>query len=211
VSCGEGICRTPGFWGTHAREDGRSQNITQAVIEAGGGSLEVCGECIDSTVPIDNAASAIEAICVNPAGNIKLQNVRQLTAMALNCVISGFGADCGGNSDLDGLFTDCNNACLGNSSTRTNAQCRDEIDCFNNGGSFSKGACTPGGEDNCHNRPLVNESLDLNFEPPGPAGSEGDCNAAKTTNGNGNGKKGTGTECTVIPPGESKCKTDSCP
>jgi hypothetical protein len=234
VAC-EAICRTPGFYGTHARASDSSQNITQAIINAGGGSITICGECINATVPINNAASAVEALCVSPSGNILLQNARQLTALALNCIVSGFGADCSGDASLSSLFSDCNNACTGAASTRTNEQCRDEIDCFNNGGQFDSGtgfcqtgtcangdacndttpcadlsACTPL-PGNCHDQPLVNETLGLNFEPPGPAGSSDDCNAAKDKN----------NHCAVLPlagdcsaknaSGEACCSTDSCP
>jgi hypothetical protein len=78
VDCvSEAICRTPGFWGTHAGTEKKgSQDITQAVITACGGSLEICGECINDTVPINNAASAVEAMCVNVKGAKRLQLAR---------------------------------------------------------------------------------------------------------------------------------------
>jgi len=234
--CEEATCRTPGFWGTHARANPAkpgSRNITQAVINAGGGSLLVCGECINATVPVNNPASSVEATCVSPRGTIVLQNARQLTALALNCIVSGFGDDCGGDASLLALFDDCNNACLGLLSTRTNTRCRDEIDCFNNGGEFDPitgfcqtGTCANGAAcndstpcadlsrctalpGNCHDRPLVNDLLGLDFDPPGPAGSSDDCNAA------------TGNKCAVLPlpnctlkngAGEACCGLpDSCP
>jgi hypothetical protein len=34
-------------------------------------------------------------------------------------------------------------------------------------------------EGNCHDRPLVNEDLGLDFDPPGPAGSPRECNQAR--------------------------------
>jgi len=210
--CNEGICRTPGFWGTHARRNpakARSQNITQAVINACGGSLLVCNECINATVPVNNAASSVEATCVSPRATIVLQNARQLTALALNCCVSGFGATCGGDASWAALFSDCNNACLGLASTRTNTQCRNEIDCSNNGGQFDSatGTCGGGGPDNCHDRPLVNDALGLDFDPPGPAGSEDDCNLAISNH------------CAILPltcspttgTGEACCGSDSCP
>ena len=233
-SCREAICRTPGFWGTHARANPakkNSKNITQAVINAGGGALFVCGECINATVPVNNAASSVEATCVSPRGAIVLQNARQLTALALNCIVSGFGDDCSGDASLTALFSDCNNACVGAASTRTNTQCRNEIDCFNNGGQYNAGTgfcqtgtcangaacngdracadlsrCTPL-PDNCHDRRLVNEDLGLDFDPPGPAGSSDDCNAA------------IGNHCAILPltcsattgSGEACCGSDSCP
>jgi hypothetical protein len=199
--CEVGICRTPGFWGTHAYKNPdkrRSQNITQQVLDAAGG-LQICGECISTTVPVRDASSAIEAMCVSPSGNIVLQNVRQLTALGLNCSVSGFGGDCGGDPYLDELMADCNAACLGKTSTRSNSQCRNEIDCYNNGGGLDPktGECVTL-ENNCHQQPLVNEGLGLDFQPPGPAGSSTHCRMANRNS------------CTVIDPGQSKCNVDTC-
>ncbi len=225
------ICRTGGFWATHARANPKksaSKNITQAVINAGGGSLDICGECINATVPINNAASAVEAMCVRPTGNTVLQLARQLTAAALNCIISGGGSDCS-CSETEDLFADCNNACIGAPSTHTVAQCVALLDCLNDGGEplrdgFCKtgtcangepcnlstpcadlSACTP--TQGCDDQLLVNQSLRLNFDPPGPAGSEVDCNSA------------INNRCAVLPltcsttsgSGEACCATDSCP
>src|ERR1051326_9219444 len=95
IPCPTGICRTPGFWATHAgSEKGpRSQNITLAVIQATPTkSITICGECINDTA-LNDAASAVEAMCVSPRGDPTLQLARQLTAAALNCVISGGAAD----------------------------------------------------------------------------------------------------------------------
>jgi len=159
-------------------------------------------------------------MCVSPQGDQRLQLVRQLTAGALNCIVSGGGADCSGTS-VDQLFADCNAACVGN--TRQVGFCIDTFDCLNNGGFFDgtechKGTCANGAtcgdneqcpdgsacsplENNCHDQPLENEELGIDFEPPGPAGSTAECNDAKA-------KKQT---CTVIPPGEATCGTDTCP
>lgn len=200
----EAICRTPGFWGTHACgldgllvalagsnnkpnpngcEKSNSQNITQQVINAAGGTLGlICGVEITNTQVADSGDSctelnatehsAVEAICVSPTGNQRLQLARQLTAAALNCVISGFGADCsGGGTDLADLFSDCNTACTNNSGFGT---CIGDLDAFNNGTS----SVAPG----CHDRELVNEGLGLDFEPPGPAGSSNACNTAIQNN-----------------------------
>jgi hypothetical protein len=46
---------------------------------------------------------------------------------------------------------------------------------------FDAGLCSGGGADNCHQPLLVNESLGLNFEPRGWAGSADGCNSAKKT------------------------------
>jgi hypothetical protein len=195
-TCQEAICRTPGFWGTHAgtekdKENNPSQNITQAVIDACGGCLDVCGGIITNTA-LNNSDSAVEAICVSVAGDIRLQLARQLTAMDLNCCISGFGNGCGGDADLASLYGECNNLCAGIPDNALTVQsCIDQIDCFNNGGHFN-GSCVIDDSDNCHERLLVNESLGLNFEPPGPAGSSEECNFA-------NGSKKNPNFCAVIP------------
>src|SRR5262249_26781120 len=97
------ICRTPGYWGNHP-------NVTSQVITLAGGCLNVCGEKIKD-VATNDADSAVEAICVSPQGEQRLQLARQLTSMALNCVISDFTGTCSGNAGLAELFSDCNNAC----------------------------------------------------------------------------------------------------
>jgi hypothetical protein len=204
----EAICRTPGFYGTHAGVDPKkknSMNITQALITAGGGSLPICGMMLTNT-DVGDLYSALEALCVSPRGDSTLQLMRQLTAMSLNCIISGGSADCSDMmEDTAGLFADCNARCDGSMSTRTVGQCINEVDCFNNGGEYVDGACYTGycpdtvaaycSDDNlsncsdpyagcipfpdsCHNRDLVNEDMDLDFEPPGPAGSSKQCNEA---------------------------------
>jgi hypothetical protein len=127
---------------------------------ADGGFLDVCGESICTTVPVNDASSAVEAICVSPSGDIVLQNARQLTALALNCVVSGFGTDCSGDAYLSGLLSDCNNACLDVASTRTNTECRNEIDCFNNGGLFLDDSnCDEAGHGTGCNEPLCQDAV----------------------------------------------------
>ncbi len=196
--CEVAICRTPGFWGTHAGTDKNgSRNITQAVIDAAGGCLQICGEIITST-GVQDAESALEAICVSPKGDSKQQLVRQLTAAALNCIISGGGSDCTGIS-IESLFQDCNTACEEGDGEMI-GPCIELIDCFNNGGHPVLDGESVVCEDvpdelNCHLRPLVNEELGLNFEPPGPAGSAKGCNKARKN------------KCTVSGPGEAECET----
>jgi hypothetical protein len=177
------ICRTPGFWSSHAgTEKARSQNITQAVIDLGGGCFEVCGEVISDTL-VGSANSVLEAMCASPRGDQRIQLARQLTAMGLNCIVSEVGVDCGGDAALGELFADCNAACVGGPSDRSIGECIGDVDCFNNGG------CR--GDGNCHERPLPEE-----FQPPGPAGSPGDCQKARKNS------------CTVIGSGESNCSVD---
>ena len=181
-------CRTPGFWGTHACpevpttlastcEKSGSQNITQQVIDAAGGCLEICGERITNTA-LDSADSALEAICVNVAGVSERQLARQLTAAALNCVMSGGGSSCAGVS-IEPFFAECNRVCAGTAGTLTVEECIDAIDCWNNGGHpQADGGCRSDGED-CHQAPLCNPSLGLCFTEAAPAGSSSACGKAK--------------------------------
>ena len=188
-------------------------------------SLTICGECIKNTA-LNDAASTEEAMCVSPRGDQTLQLARQLTAAALNCVISGSGSDCSGQPQIAATFQDCNtHACLGIAGTLSVGECIGALDCFNNGGSFdqSTGSCatgTCGGDgltpcngstdcgtgiscvplpNNCHDQPLCNQDINLCFEPPGPAGSANECNAARDN------------ACTITGPGEAQCGSDSCP
>jgi hypothetical protein len=216
--CGEAICRTPGFWGTHAgTEKKNSINIAEAVIDCADGNCDdhtasdfilICGEKIDSpdsnpadgTTDINDASSSTEAMCVPVKGDSTLQLARQLTAAALNCLISGGGADCGGTSLYSTVFADCNALCASGTATQSEiTACISQLDCINNGNNFANGACSAGGAGNCHERLLVNEDLGLDFDPPGAAGSSNACNAA------------TGTRCTVVGPLESACTADSLP
>ena len=186
--CQVAICRTPGFWGTHANDvKQNSQNITQEVINECG-ALNVCGECISTTVPINDAASAVEAICVSPRGAQELQLARQLTAMALNCCMSGFGSDCGGDTNLSNLFSECNGICQGiPDNTLTTQECIFRIDCFNNGGVV-----------------LENEGLFCQTGTCVPAGSCGIVDDLVTVNGdsvpcNDQTSCETGFECCPLP------------
>jgi hypothetical protein len=154
----EAICRTPGFWKTHAgTEKNGSMNVTQAVINACGGCLDVCGTAITNTDKL-SFNSALEAMCDYPN-----QPIFHLTAMALNCCISGFGSDCsGGDPYLSQLFADANSSCESGGSYR-----KGEVDDWNNGLSGN----------NCHDRELCNEEFGVCFMG-GPAGSPKACQAA---------------------------------
>jgi hypothetical protein len=190
---GTEICRTKGFWGEHACpesmvgvsmcEKDSSQNITQEVIDAAGGSLSVCGKVLTNT-GLNNPQSAEEALCVKVEGTQILQLASQLTAAALNCVISGHSTTCSG-SPIATTFQACNAACAAGNTTAIvggkSIDCITAIDCANNGGSFSvaSGSCRAGGTDSCDQQLLCNEGADLCFEPPGPAGSTDNCNAAR--------------------------------
>ncbi|PYO28666.1 MAG: hypothetical protein DMD86_15975, partial [Candidatus Rokuibacteriota bacterium] len=198
-----GICRTPGFWGTHAcpgaggqagcEQQGNScaQNITQAVIDANPnpahpGQLVVCGQDITNTLLGDHE-SAVEAICVKVQGHLRLQLARQLTAAALNCILSGSDDTCV-NLSIETTFSECDDVCKDAGST--NAQigpCVDAIDCFNNGGQFdaATGHCTSG-PDNCELRDLPLATLGLTAchdksgnLVQGSSGSSNECSDAR--------------------------------
>ncbi len=211
-TCGEELCRTPGFWKERAaweKVTGKkvmpTQNITQQVIDAAdGGQLNVCGTYIDNT-DVGNSHSALEAMCISVKGEPKRQLVRQLTAAALNCVMSG-SSDCSGLSVGDNFAT-CDALCAGTGTDY--GQCISAIDCFNNGGDwvgdvFGGGYCAPAmtycddddlascdtAEDcdgvdclstSCHERELCQEDGDPCFEG-GPAGSQAQCKEAEGNN-----------------------------
>jgi hypothetical protein len=185
--CVEAICRTPGFWKTHG-------TASQTVLDQNGGCVEICGAAIDTATAdsVGSSSSVLEAMCISPRGEQRLQLVRQLTALALNCGVSGFGLDCGSNAGLDSLFTKCNAACLANNSDI--GDCIEAIDCFNNGGAIdpSTGLCGEAAF-NCHNQPLPIAQ--------GKADTPQECNAASKNS------------CTVILAGEANCTsgTQSCP
>ena len=187
------ICRTPGFWGTHGgTEKSSSVNITDAVLDAFGGTLSVCGTIIDNT-DVGNIHSALEAICVSPKGDSRLQLARQLTAAALNCGITNSTgtpgqcvaqdgtAPCAGVS-VEDVWNACNAACpTGTTATVDGHEisCIGAIDCFNNGGVFdpATGNCDDAVGTSCHDQQLVNGCF--NFQPPGAAGSPRACNDAR--------------------------------
>jgi hypothetical protein len=168
---GEEICRTKGFWKTHSCpqtgcEKAGSSNITQAVIDAAGGSILVCGETLTNT-DLNDAMSALEALCGQGGGITQLTS--QLTAAALNCVITSGTADCSGVASIFATFTACNEACANGNTTAMvdgmTVNCIDAIDAFNSNPA-------------CEAQPLCNPEIDVCFNDPGPAGSAMACNDA---------------------------------
>jgi len=212
------ICRTAGFWGTHAgTEKPGSTNITEAVMEAwlfsigmspnflppsgctdqfgavscnfeppgpagspkecreakrnaetvpsidvfGTSVLDICGQMIslnDVSPPMD-PAPVVEALCVSPKGDPNLQLARQLTAAALNCIMSGSGPTCGGPTNegdtIGDVLYSCNYACEA-SQVDEISLCIEKVDCFNNGGvwDYTDSYC----QDvtiSCHDQPLT--------------------------------------------------------
>ena len=173
----DAICRTPGFWKTHGA-------VSDQVIDAAGGCLEVCGEVITTAAAnsVGNADSVLEAMCISPRGESKLQLVRQLTALALNCVISEFGPNCGDDPGLGDLFNDCTNACINN--TADVGDCISAIDCFNNGGIFNgeTGLCGDDPGESCHDRALPDSINQTSADTPQAcnAASKSPCTAVPT-------------------------------
>ena len=170
---GEEICRTKGFWKNHSCpqtgcEKDHSVNITQAVIEAAGGSIAVCGKTLTNT-DVNDAMSALEALCGEGGGVTQLTS--QLTAAALNCVITSGNANCSDVSIAD-TFAACNAACAQGRTTVTVSgaaiDCVEAIDAFNS-------------NPDCEARPLCNFEVGVCFTKPGPAGSEKACNTAAKT------------------------------
>ena len=109
--------RTPGFYKNRP-------TTTQAILDGVGG-VDVCGEHITKT-DSDDAHSALEALCVSPAGTTKLQLARELMAAALN------GAS-GGN--VFGSYALCNGVCTNPNATKKQiTDCINSIDKYNNAG-----------------------------------------------------------------------------
>ena len=77
---GGGFTRTIGFYKTHP-------DVTQDILSDAGG-VTVCGVLL-TDVDVDHAHSAIEAMCLSPMGDSRLQLGRQLTAAALTMAAGG--------------------------------------------------------------------------------------------------------------------------
>jgi hypothetical protein len=204
------ICRTPGFWKNRGGDEKNRPpgNITQAVI-TGAGGLDVCGFRITNTVVYPEAGwqeSALEAMCISVKGDQQRQLIRQLTAAALNCEISGGPAgDC--SQFHQDLIFGCNAICAANSDSQGMTDCIDAIDDFNNGldaggtcdnsagtgsGDFCMdvGECTATGDTicvpnaSCHDRSMCPDEDDGPIDGSdycfvgGPTSSTGACKAA---------------------------------
>ncbi len=213
----------------------RGRNITQEVLDAALPPVMVCGEIVDNTT-LGSFGSALASMCVRPRRDRRLQLARQLTATALNCVMTNGNGDCQ-DVGIESTFAECNMACA-NGWDDEFSSCIDALDCYNNGGRLlDDGTCQIGtcendpslpcasdrdcagddddhdrswddddrdddhhdgdredddhesGEDsggrciplpgNCHDQPLINEDLGLDFDPPGPAGSAKSCRKAR--------------------------------
>ncbi len=227
------ICRTAGFWGTHAGEEKPgSTNIAEEVISAwlstknsidqtntenceynamdgtvscdfeppgqagspkacrdakksdvtlfnmfpeGTEGIEICGKTISVEQHGSQIPPVVEAICVAPNGDSRLQLGRQLTAAALNCIMSGGGENCE-NTSIGTDFEACNATCADPLQEDQVNTCIEKIDCFNNGGLWNEDDpqamyCQMDVVESCHAQPLigtvVNDSEDPE-EPPAP-------------------------------------------
>ena len=211
------ICRTAGFWGTHAgQEKPGSTPISEEVIRAwlssmnsqdqtvtekcayndldgtvscdfeppgkagspkacrdakkndvtllnafpsGVEGIEICGEIVSVEGHGSEIPPVVEAICVSPSGDSQLQLGRQLTAAALNCMLSGGGDDCTGTS-IEPVFSSCNSTCIDPLQEDQVNSCIEKLDCFNNGGMWNEDDpqamyCEMNVPESCHDQPLV--------------------------------------------------------
>ncbi len=212
------VCRPSSYWKVYAgtsKHKSCSQNITQAVLDARG-SLAICGEVVKTT-SLDDAASAVEALCTSASDGTKRQLARELTAAALNCIVSDLasGRDpkanplCGGGSNA-ALFANCNALCAGTGGSGTISQCTDALKCVSSGdiwtGSYCKDNPYPECDDaklpRCDVLALPNcklSSYDACYGQQGEAGGSGKCTDAG------------GNQCEILGDGEPKCACDSDP
>jgi len=129
----------------------------------------VCGKTLTDT-HLNHQHSAEEALCVKVEGDQVLQLASQLTAAALNCVISGLPKTCLG-SPIAGQFAFCNMACsFGMTTTVINGHridCIKAIDCANNGGTFNiaTGTCAGGPTCSDNGAPCSDDDLSACANP----------------------------------------------
>ena len=117
MACGP-FTRTAGFYKNHPA-------ITQQIITNAGG-LTVCGHPI-TDVDIDHGHSALEAMCVSPHGDQRVQLIRQLTAAALNLN--------SGSTATFSNFASCNAVCANSGSSESAiSSCVSQTDAFNQSG-----------------------------------------------------------------------------
>lgn len=234
VANAQEVCRTAGFWGTHAgNERTGSANISEEVIRAwlstvnsfdqtqtdkcvynnldgtvscdfeppgkagspkacrdakknditllspipdfpeGLEGIQICGKTISVEDHDGSIAPVVEAICVSPSGDSRAQLGRQLTAAALNCILSGGGDDCTGTS-IETVFASCNNdVCAPGIEGEQVNSCIEKLDCFNNGGLWNKDDpqamyCQMDVAESCHDQPLIGTVTSGSGEPEDP-------------------------------------------
>ncbi len=109
--------RTPGFW--------KNRPEIALVVLTNAGGLTVCGQQIIN-VAIDDARSAVEAMCVDVEGVKKRQLARQLMAASLNVAAGGAPFP---------LLAACNAVCADPAATDDAVtDCIDDTDDYNNSG-----------------------------------------------------------------------------
>ena len=113
-----GFTRTLGFYKTHP-------GVTQWILDQAGG-ISVCGVDLANT-DYDDSHSALEALCLSPKGDQRLQLVRQLTAATLTMSAGGATFD-----QLD----ECNALCITGGSIFELGDCINAADNFNNSGDY---------------------------------------------------------------------------
>jgi len=114
---GGAFTRTLGFYKTHP-------GVTQWILDKVDG-VTVCGVLLTNT-NYDDAHSALEALCISPQGDGRLQLVRQLTAAALTMAAGGATYT---------NFTACDTLCAsGGGSVTDVGDCIASADNFNNSG-----------------------------------------------------------------------------
>ena len=134
--------RTVGYFGNHP-------SVT-ALILAAAGSIEVCGHIL-TNIEVDRGDSAIEALCLSPQGDARLQLARQLTAAALSTA--------GGGATFADL-AHCASVCIDADAGQTDlAECVDEVSDFNQSGDNVRAPFDPAG-------PANTTACDLAFETP---------------------------------------------
>jgi hypothetical protein len=163
-------------------------------------------------------------MCINEVGGTTKQLVRQLTAAALNCGVSGGTCDCEGSSITE-TYAACDAACIaGQTSALVGGNlvdCTSAIDCFNNGGIF----------DNATNTCKIGNCITLEGADVGDCGLDGVCpdgSSCVPVPGNCHDrdlpaeicdssekcaasssrtcKEAKDSACTVVGPGETQCK-----
>jgi hypothetical protein len=166
-------CRGPRFWGRRAGEEAGRRNLTDEVLDAVG-FIGICGQTLDTT-NLNTAFSAEEALCVRGSSDDRLRLARQLTATALNCVMSNAGPNCTG-INIGARFNECNDACAVNNNPGLLSACISDLHCWNRGGvKLSSGMCQIGtcngdgvtacsGDDSCsgETEPSERSDCDLN-------------------------------------------------
>jgi hypothetical protein len=204
------VCRSAGFWQTHAGTEKGAPNLVLELLDAAGDCVVVCGEKIDSTAT-NSANSALEALCGPVEGIPRTQLARQLTTAVLNCIASGGGSGCA-LTDIAEQVATCDAICRSSASSKTQiSQCIAALTCINEGGEplaggfCQKGTCANNAPCNsksgCSDQsacvPLpdscADEDLALCAGRKCPASSPGKCEQAKSTS------------CNIVPPRESSC------